>query len=265
MKTTRSLIGAQHHILGSMSNAAVQAALLDMLSLLIQHKDNEWHKATEKQLLKVFTQWKAEYGSRSPKTYRGSTGLGKRISIPFEAATPYECSDDAADYVSFCFLLLRSKYPPQIALTETEGIPNLLAVAAMIEPEMTRLDSMMQAIKLCLAATVHEYGRMDAVNSHLLVLIDDLKPAHKKELAKQKNLAGGRPAGAEQNRTDAEKRKAEAHAEGVLYFFDHPRANNDKCADFVAEKLKRPKSTVLKAISGCKAKALLKLEEEKNR
>jgi hypothetical protein len=264
MKTTTPAVGPQHHIFGSTRNPNPRIALFRLLGILIQDRDDLWRKQTDEQLRKVFKQWKAEHGSRTPLTHRGATGLGARIPITFKAAAPYECTDDASDYVSLCILLLRSKYPPLIALNEAEDITSLLAVAALMEPEMTQFDSLVLTIELYLGATVRRHARLEARNNGLLLLLDKLAPSQRKEVEKKNNLDSGRPKGAEVNRANAEKRKAEARQEAVSYFRAHTRANYDKCAEVVAKQLNRRKSTVLKAIAGSKAEALQQLEDQNN-
>lgn len=142
MKTISPAIGPQHHVFGSMRNPNPRIALFRLLAILIQDRDDLWRKKTDQQLRKIFKQWKTEHGSRTPKTHRGASGLGARIPITFKAAAPYECTDDASDYVSLCIFLIRSKYPPLIVLTKAEDITSLLAVAALMEPEMTQFDSL---------------------------------------------------------------------------------------------------------------------------
>ena len=263
MKTTTPAIGPQHHIFGSMRNPNPRIALFRLLGILIQDRDDQWRKQTDQQLRKIFKQWKTEHGSRTPLTHREATGLGERIPITFRAAAPYECTDDASDYVSLCILLLHSKYPPLIALTEAEDITSLLAVAALIEPEMTQFDSLMWVIEIYLGATARQKMRLEARNKGLLQLIDELAPSQKKEVEKNKNFGLGRAIGAESNRKAAERRAEEARREAISYFMKNPSAKVEVGAGEVAALLGRKTSVVLKAITGCKAEALRQLGDRR--
>lgn len=265
MKSARPVIGAQHHILGSMSNADLRNALLEMLSLLVRDKDKAWRKQTEKELLKIFNQWKTAHGSRSPKTYRGSTGLGKAIPISFKSATPYECSKGALDYVSLCFALAHDGYVPLIILTEAEDIPDILAVAAMIEPEMTCLDSLLKTIKISLAATVRKHDGLGARNAYLVELMGKMSPLVKRGVNAQRQIADIQPKGAIGNAQKADKRRADIRKWAVDHFNQDNFSSYDECAQFLLSKgVKGTPRTIKTLISGCKKIAVQKARGNTN-
>lgn len=258
MTTTPSTIGAQHHILGSMRNADLRNALLEMLSLLIRDKDKAWRKQTEKQLLKIFNQWKTAHGSPTPMTYRGSSVFGQPIPISFEEATPYECAG-VLDYVSFYFVLSRDKYAPLAVLTEIEDIPDLLAVAAMIEPEMTCLDSLLKTIKISLAATVRKHDGLGARNTYLVELMGKMSPLVKRGVNAQRQIADIQPKGAIGNAQKADKRRADIRKWAVDHFNQDNFSSYDECAQFLISKgVKGTPRTIKTLISGCKKIAVQK-------
>ncbi len=179
-----SIIGAQHHVLGANSDVSIRNALLAIITEHIQEKGGEWRTELQSKLLDVFGKWKTEHGSRTPKTYRGSRGLGRLHQIEFDKASPYECVDNfecAHDYVSFFLFLLRFGYAPLMALSEDEYISDLLSVTALIEPEMTRLDSILTLIKLALGTTNRDRRRLNKNNNMLLKLVTDLGPAVRRD------------------------------------------------------------------------------------
>ena len=268
MKNTHPKIGAQHHMLGAMSEASVRDALLKILLVLIRDKGNAWREQAENNLLAIFNQWKSEQGSRNPKTYRGAKGLGARKAISFELAAPYECVQDfycAHDYVSFCLFLLRSNYPPLMGLVKEEDISDLLSVSALIEPEMTRLDSILSVAEILLDATTRDRVRLSRRNDSLMKLIAEAGPAVKRDAKAIENLAVARPKGAAANKQSAEKRKANLRKAAVDYFLANPLHSVCECTSFLLARGIGTQRTIKDGISGCKSIALetLKKKSEK--
>ena len=68
-----------------------------------------------------------------------------------------------------------------MALSEDEYISDLLSVTALIEPEMTRLDSILTLIKLALGTTNRDRRRLNKNNNMLLKLVTDLGPAVRRD------------------------------------------------------------------------------------
>jgi len=234
---TRPVIGAQHHMLGTMSNTEMRESLFELLGLMIQDRDKQWLKATSRKLRSIFKQWKLDHGSRTPMTYRGSMGLGKQIPISFSAAAPYECSDMAADYVSLLFLLLRTKYPPLIALTDNESIAELAVIAAQIEPDMTRQDSLLSTLKMSLAATVDARHRARKFNARALEWIKEMQPDVAKATKARAQIKDVQPKGAAANQKKAKDRRANLCKAADDYFKANPYDDNDDdCARFLLDR-----------------------------
>ena len=247
-----------------MSDSFVRDSLLAMITVHLQEKGDVWRTKSQTALLEIFGQWKAEHGSRTPKTYRGSKGLGGLRPIEFDQANPYECVDNfecAHDFVSFCLFLLQSDYAPIIELAEEEYISDLLCVTALIEPEMTRLDSILTLIKLVLGTTNRDRRRLSKNNDMLRKRIADLGPAVKRDAKAMENLAVARPKGAEANKQAAIERKADLRKAAIDFFIKKPFSSVDECVSFLLARGIGTKRTIKDGIRGCKGIALQQIKD----
>lgn len=172
-------------------------ALVVELSASLDEKTDEWRTKISTELLEVFKDWKLEIGSRTPRGWRdrpGRRGLGARKPIEFSIALPYECGEDESgivDYVTLLINLAHANYPRAQPLFDNEDFDNLIALAAMISPQTVKLNSLLDATRICrVLSKRRSKNSQDREQSFAQVLIETA-PERKLGKKTKTNLAKG--------------------------------------------------------------------------
>ena len=248
---------AQNYRLDTLSNKVLQESLLAMMEMLIRDKDDAWQFQTKTRLSEIFEQWKTEHDRNDPKTRRGVRGLDAFRSVAFEDAAPYECAGPetgVTDYVTLFLHLAKCKYPPVVAILESEDMQNLVAVSALLEPETVQLASLLWQVTLTLDSLTRSESRWRGI-------LTEAGPILRARAASKRGLAKAQPMGAKKKKATATELHHSWKVAATEYLMKFPNKTLDDAATYIetapslnppnANGKRRAFATIRDAIAGC--------------